>query len=413
MKSRGYLHVLAEPRFRVLFGSTVLSITAQTLRILALSVLVFAATGSALLAALAFGSGFLPQVLGAALLGSLADRVRPRPLIAVGNLLECGTGLVLALGHLPIWGDLVLVAVGAVVTPVCLGGSGRLVAEVLTGDDYVLGRSLNSMAASAAQLAGLAGGGLAIGLLGPQGALLVSAGAYLIATVWVRFGLPDLPVPAPAAGSLVRHSIAGQRALLADPAIRALMLAQWLPPAFVTGAESLLVPYAAGRGYPTSAGGLLLACLPVGMLIGDVVAGRLLAPATRERLLVAFVMLLGAPLVVLAAPLPPAVAAVALVCSGMGFAYGLSVQRRFRDAVPPESRGQAFGLLSTGLMTCQGIGPALCGGLSTVVAAPLLIAGAGAATVLMGLKMRYQLGFMNDSGGSSLRAGAGAGADSS
>ncbi|TDQ05964.1 MFS transporter [Labedaea rhizosphaerae] len=388
VRSRGYLRVLAEPRFRVLFGSTVLSIAAQTLRILALSVLVFAATGSALLAALAFGSGFLPQVFGAALLGSLADRVRPRPLIAVGNLFECVTGLALALGHLPVWGDLLLVAIGAVVTPVCLGGSGRLVAEVLTGDDYVLGRSLNSMAASAAQLAGLAGGGLAIGVLGAQGALLISAGAYFVATAWVRFGLPDLPKPAPADGSLVRHSIAGHRALLADPVIRALLLAQWLPPALVTGAESLLVPYAAGRGYPASAGGLLLACLPVGMLVGDVVAARLLAPATRERLLVAFVVLLGAPLVLLAAPLPPTIAGVALVCSGAGFAYGLSVQRRFRDAVPPDRRGQAFGLLSTGLMTCQGLGPALCGGLSTVVAAPVLIAAAGVATVLMGLTMR-------------------------
>ncbi|ALG10423.1 MFS transporter [Kibdelosporangium phytohabitans] len=385
MTSRGYLHVLAEPRFRVLFGTTTLSIIAQALRILALSLLVFAATGSAALSALAFGSGFLPQVAGTALLGSLADRVRPRPLITTGYLIECGTGVALAIGHLPVWGNLVLVAVGALVAPVCLGGSGRLVAEICTGEDYVLGRSLISMASSAAQLAGLAVGGITIGVLGTQGALLVSAGAYFVATAWARFGLPDLAAPAAAAGRLVRHSIAGHRALFSDPAIRVLLLTQWIPPALVTGAESLLVPYSAIRGYPPFAAGLLLACLPVGMLIGDVVAARLIAPQTRERLLVAFIMLLGAPLTVLVLPLPLAVTAIALVCSGTGFAYGLSVQRRFRDAVPTHHRGQAFGLLSTGLMTCQGLGPAICGALSTMLTAPTVIAAAGAATVLMSL----------------------------
>src|SRR5581483_7663722 len=76
-----YREVLANPRFRVLIGSRLLAIAADTLRTVALSVLVFATTNSPLLAALTYGIAFLPQALGGVLLGALADRVRPRELI--------------------------------------------------------------------------------------------------------------------------------------------------------------------------------------------------------------------------------------------------------------------------------------------------------------------------------------------
>lgn len=77
-----YREVLAEPRFRLLFSTRTVAITADAMRITTFSVLVFAATGSALLSALAFGIGFIPQLFGSLLLGSLADRLPPRALIA-------------------------------------------------------------------------------------------------------------------------------------------------------------------------------------------------------------------------------------------------------------------------------------------------------------------------------------------
>lgn len=77
-----YREVLAEPRFRLLFSTRTVAITADALRITTFSVLVFSVTGSALLSALAFGIGFIPQLFGSLLLGSLADRLPPRALIA-------------------------------------------------------------------------------------------------------------------------------------------------------------------------------------------------------------------------------------------------------------------------------------------------------------------------------------------
>lgn len=380
-----YRQVLAEPRFRLLFITRSLAIAADTLRILALSVLVFAVTGSPLLGAITYGIGFLPQVVGVTLFGALADRVRPRRLIVAGYALESATAAVLALAHLPIWASLLLVAVVAGLTPVFGGASARLVAEVLTGDAYVLGRSLSSMSSSAAQLLGLAGGGVAVATLGARHALLVGAACHLMAAAAVRLRLPDLDVPAarPArsARSAFRQSLTGNRLLFRDPEVRLLMLAQWLPPAFVAGAESLIIAYASRRGFPAGSAGFLLACLPVGMLAGDLVVGRFLRDATRERLVVPLVGVLGVPLLAIAADPPFAVTAALLAITGTGFAYGLGIQRRFLDALPEERRGQAFGLLSSGLMTLQGVGPAVFGALAEVTPIRYAMALAGAATV--------------------------------
>lgn len=72
-----YREVFAVGQFRVLFGSYTLFLIGETVRILALSVTVYAATGSPLMSALAYAAGFLPYALGGALLLALADH-RPR-----------------------------------------------------------------------------------------------------------------------------------------------------------------------------------------------------------------------------------------------------------------------------------------------------------------------------------------------
>ncbi|WP_344597079.1 MFS transporter [Actinomadura vinacea] len=366
-----------------------------TLRMVALSALVYARTGSPLLAAVAFGIGFLPQVLGGALLGSLADRLRPRPLVAGVYALEAGAAAALALLDPPIAVCLLLVAVVACVTPVMSGAVYRLAAEVLPGDGYVLGRSLMMVAASVAQLLGLAFGGVAVVALGARQALLVACAVYAVAALLVRVLLEDLP-PAPpsggagggAAGSFVGASWAVNRRLLADRTVRVVLLAQWLPVSFVAGAESLLFPYAQVRGFAEGAGAFLLACLPVGMMAGNLVGGRLLGPGTRERLVVPLMVLFGLPL---AAAVPLPVAAVLLGVTGASLAYELGLQRRFVDVVAAGARGQAFGLLSTGTMTLQGVGPVVFGGVAEVAGVGAAIASAGAATLVVALSLRRGL----------------------
>ncbi|OLR94437.1 hypothetical protein BJP25_11820 [Actinokineospora bangkokensis] len=374
-----YRDVVAEPRFRAVFGARSLATAADTLRTVALSIAIFAATDSMLLSAVTYGVSFVPQLLGGSLLGSVTDRARPRRLIAVGYGVECLLALLLATGWTPPWLSLVLVAAIAFATPVFIGLTGRVIADVLPAESYVVGRSLSLLTSSLAQLLGVVGGGGAVALLGAEGALLVAAGLHATACLWVRFGLPDLPAAQPSRPQrpgTVRATWSANRLLLGNRGIRTLILAQWLPTAAATGAEGLVIPYAATR-WSAGTASLLLACIPMGMLVGTVLVGRIASPSQRPRLVVPLLLLVGLPLVTFWLPLPFPVLAVMATLTGIGLAYSLCVQARFRDLVPVPNRGQAFSLLATGLMTAQGISPAIFGLLGDHIGANVAIAVTG------------------------------------
>jgi predicted MFS family arabinose efflux permease len=376
-----FRQVLAVPVYRTVFLTRALAIGADTLRTVALSILVFTATGSALLGALTFGISFLPQVVGGLVLGALPDLFRPRVLLVIGYTLEAAAAVVLAVG-LPVWASLLLVAGIGCLAPVFNGTAGRLTAEALAGDAFVVGRGLFQLANSAAQIIGMAGGGLAVAAIGPHAALLVTAGCHALAALWARVALPNLPAPGRVGErSVVRQSFHGARELLADRVIRRLLLANWLPPALVIGGESLLIPYATLRSFPEGAAGVILGCIPAGMFAGNLVVTRMLTPRARERAVAPLVVVLGLPLVGFAFDLHPVVAGVLMAVMGCGFAFGLGLQGQFRDALPDDARGQAFGLQSTGLMTLQGVGPLVFGGLTEFVPVGVTMSLSGVATL--------------------------------
>jgi predicted MFS family arabinose efflux permease len=389
-----YRSVFAVGEFRMLFATLLMFGLGFEFEILGLSVLVYAQTRSAFWTALAFSMGFAPQVLGGTLFTSLADRLPPRLLISAGLLTRAAPGLVIGLWPaLPIPAMLALVAAAATTTSVFTAAASAVLPDVLDGDRYVLGRSVFSLTASATQIIGLGIGGAILAAL-PARRLLLAAGLSLLAAAVVaRLGLR--PRPARIAGrttrGIVRATMAGNLELLADRTVRGLLLAQWLPAWFVTGAESLIVPYAGSLGLPPSAASPLLAAIPAGMLLGDLVVGRFCRPAARQRLAFPLAALMGAPLLALAFRPPLPVTGTVLFACGFGFAYLLGVQQPFLDSLPDRLRGQAFGLNWTGMMAGQGLIPPVAGGLAAASGAGPAMAVAGAATILAALLLRGPL----------------------
>ncbi|MBQ1024378.1 MFS transporter [Micromonospora sp. C95] len=383
--------VFAVAEFRAIFASYGIFIIGETVKMLALSVLVYERTGSGLLAALAYVTGFLPHALGGLFLLALADRWPARTLIVGYDLVRLAVVVVLATGALSPPAMLGLVAVVALFGPVSSASRTALLPEVLHGDAYVLGRSLLTVASGGTQVAGFAVGGLLLGLVGPYGALWLTAVTCGLSALLVRFGLTPRPARArrPVAGrqpGAFRETLRVNRRLLADRRIRGLLLAQWLPGSLLVGAEGVAVPYAADLGPGASAGVLLMAGAG-GMLVGDLLVGRFVAPARRERLTPWLALLLGVPMLAfLARPaLLPAAALFAVATAG--FAYQLGLARRFLDAVPEARRGQAFGLVNTGMMAAQGLAAAGAGALSEVLAPGVVMAGAGAASLVATLTL--------------------------
>jgi MFS family permease len=375
--------VFAVGSFRALFGGSVLTIVATSLQMLGLSVLVYLATGSAWLSAVAFGAGFLPQVLGGVVLTSLADRLPTRPLIVIGCLIRAVLAAVLALAPLPVVAMIALVAAVAALQPLFNAAQSALLPHILTGDRYVLGRSVLNLASAGAQLAGLGAGGVLIAALGGHRALLGAAAAQLLAGLIFAIGLPARRPPTTGVARPWRlgDTWRGNADLLANPSIRAILLLWWIPPVLLVGAESLVVPYVAGAGAPPASAGWVLAAMPAGMFLGDLMVGRLCTPPTRERLVLPLLLLMGLPLLPLVAHLTLSVTAGLLGLASVGFAYQLGRQQAFLDAVPLQSQGLAFGLYSTGIMTGQGLGPIAAGALASFLGTGPTMALAGAAII--------------------------------
>ena len=377
-----YREVFAVAEFRAVLGGFALLLTGETVKMLALAVLVFASTGSPLLAALAYVAGFLPQALGGTLLLSLADRWRPRRVLVGYDVLRLVVAVLLASGALsPVAMMLLVFATGAL-SPIAMATRTALLPEMLDGDAFVLGRSLFTLVSAGMQVAGAAVGGLVIALTGPAGALWVAAATCVLSAAVSRFGVRDRPArPAEPAHGAVRQTWRVNRLLLADRTMRGLLLAHWAPVALMVGAEGVVVPYAAGLG-PEPAAGLLLAAAAGGMLAGEFVLGRFLPPGRRERLTPWLALLLGVPLMVFAVRPGIAVAAVALGLAAAGMSYHLGLARRFLEAAPEAFRGQAFGLLNTGMMTLQGLTMAAAGALAEALPPGTVMALAGVASTL-------------------------------
>ncbi|MFF2350500.1 MFS transporter [Kitasatospora sp. NPDC058115] len=371
---RTYRELFRDRGFTALFLYSAAQTAAQTVAGLALGVLVYRRTDSPLLASLAmFGPAFA-QLLGAVTVLSAADRLPPRAaLTGLGLLLALGTGLQ-ALPGLPVAALFpVLLALGVAGAA---GGGVRygLLQELLGRDGYLLGRSALGLAAGLVQIGGFALGGALVAALAPSGALLTAAALHLLSAGTARAGL--LRRPPRAAG---RPSVAGTwRAdvrLWSSAPRRTVYLALWVPNGLVVGVESLYVPYR------PDAAGLLFATGALGMLAGDVLAGRLLPARRREQVVVPLCALLAAPYLgfALEPALPLAAALVAVATVGYG--AGLLLQERLVALTPPELSGQAFGLHGSGMLALQGVGAAAAGALAEATSAATAMAGTAAASL--------------------------------
>lgn len=356
---RTYRELFAVPEFTALFVTSSVRVGAQTMSSLALGTLIYAATGSPLLSALAMFGPSLTQLIGATTLLSAADRLPPRALLSgLSAVFAAGTAA-LAVPGLPVWAAFVIVSglgVGA-----SLGGAAfnGLVADIVAADGYRLGRSVLNMSVGAMQIGGFAVGGVLVTVLSPRGTLLAGAAMFAAGAVVAWCGLTRRPARAAGRPS-VRGTWRVNARLWSVSARRYILLALWVPNGLIVGCESLFVSWAPRHG------GLLFVAAAAGMLAGDTLAGRFLPARWRERLGAPLRLLLAAPYLVFALrpALPLAVAAIVL--ASVGYCASLLLQERLVTLTPEEVSGQALGLASAGMLAMQGVGAAVAGGVAQI-----------------------------------------------
>ncbi len=395
----GYLDVLRVREFRWVFGAHLLSLLGLVVSEIALTVLVYDLTRSPLLSSLTFALGFLPYLLGGTLLAGLADRYPPRRVLVVCDLVCAAAVALMVLPATPVAGLLALRCAVAAVAPVFQGTRMATLADILgDGDLFVLGRSLLRIVSQSALLAGFGIGGVLLTVVPARGAIALTAGTFLLSALLLRAGTARRPARA---GDR-REGLGATWALLRDRRIRALMLLFWVPPMFTVVPEALAAPYADEIGVSTAALGLLMCALPVGTVAGELLAGAVLRPATRSRLVAPLLLVGFLPFLLYALRPGAALAAVALVLAGAAGAYTLGLDAWFVAAVPEERRGRAMTLMSAGMMTVQGVGMAGAGLVAEFVPVHLVVAGAG---VLATVAVAALLAETRAAGGRKVRRG--------
>lgn len=359
----GYRPVFRVREFRPVFAAHLLSVLGVVIAEISLTVLVYRATGSPLMSALTFALGFLPYALGGTLLAPLADRLPARRVLVGCDLVCAACAAAMAAPGTPVALLLVLRCAMAFVAPLFQGTRSASLADILgAGDAYVLGRSLLRMVAQSAQLIGFGLGGLLLTVVAPRGAILLTAAGFLGSAALLRLGTRARPARSAGSGAGPRVSpLAGLRAVLGERRLRALTLLCWLPPLFVVVPEALLTPYAGGMGISTAGLGLLMCAMPVGAIAGEVWAGSALTARTRSRITAPLAAVSLLPLLAYAVRPGVPLLVGTLVLAGLAHAYTLGLDQWYVEAVPEELRGRAMTLLTTGLMTLQGVGMALAG----------------------------------------------------
>lgn len=374
----GYRQALQSGEFKALWAGQLVSVAGNSVAAVALTVLIYRRTSSALLASLTFSLAFLPYLVGGAVLSGVVDRVRPRRLVTTCDAASALVAAAMAWPQMPVPALLVLVFVIGSLSSLASGSRAALVRSTVSYDAYVPARSLMRIAAQVAQIGGNAGAGALLVFFTPTGALLVNAASFAFSSSLVRAVVADHDHLGGTAGQPTQGSLRGVREVLRNSQLRRLLLLGWLAPMFSVAPEAVAAPYVAAHHDPSSMVGWWLTALPVGVIAGDILAVRLLRPERQRRWVAPAVLASFVPYLAFASSPAVPVALPLLTAAGLCSFYGLGLDARVREAAPLHLFTRTMTLNSAGLMALQGIGFTLAGATAQALGAASTIAIAGA-----------------------------------
>lgn len=352
-----FADVFAVGEFRALWAAQVLSVGGDQLARVALTLLVFDRTRSALLAAVTFAVSVLPTFLGGLTLAGLADRFPRRQVMIASDAIRAMLVVLMIVPGMPLGALVALLFVVTLVGAPFTSARAALYADILTGERYVLGTAVTVTTLEMAQVAGFAVGGVVVGVFGVTTSLVADAATFLISAAITQMWVRSRPAADPAARQRVLSMSDvwhGCRLVFTAPALRTPMLLGWLA-AFVDVPEGVAAPLAASLDAGAAVVGVLLAAGAFGATVGAIAFSRLVGPERRLRWMGPLAVASCAVLVCFAArPGLPAAVAI-LTVGGMLSCYQVAASAAFVRAAPPGQRGQAFGIAQGGMSLGQGL----------------------------------------------------------
>lgn len=360
-----YREVFAAREFRYLFTASLLSWLGDFLARVALAALVYTRTRSVLASAATLAISYVPWIVGGPVLSALAERYPYRRVMIVCDASRMVLFGVLAIPGMPVPVLLAVLFVASMMAPPFESARSALLPQMLSGDRYVVGLSVHNLARQVTQVCGYALGGL-LSVLEPRLALGIDAATFglsaLLLWAFVR--------PRPAALSnahrthLLRETGEGFQVVFGTPVLRAIAVLVFGSVVFSIVPEGLAAGWSGELRGNSFTQGLIMAAFPIGVVVGGIVVGRLLAPSTRQRIIRPLAVLVGVSLVpaLLQPPLPVVLVMVA-VC-GFAMSLVLPANGLFVQALPNGYRARAFGVMQGGLQVLQGLSMVVAGAIA-------------------------------------------------
>jgi hypothetical protein len=386
------------PPFRRLFAGRLVSLVGDWLTIAALVSWSYGSSESVVGVAILLLLRIGPPILGGTVASVLVDRLPPRRLAVSVELLRAAAVVGALAGVAAGSHAAVYVAVGLSGCCAALSEAfvGAVVPRLLPPDSLEAGNAALGLAQNIAMAVGALGGGIAVATLGPEGALLVDVGSFLLAAV-ILAGLPAL---APAAAEKEDEGFAPLRALRCfrgKPRL-IVLVAAFAAATFATGLANVSLPGLLetdlglgvggyGVGFAALATGLALGRGAVGFMRVDEIGLRWVGVA----LLAMATCFVGLGLVEHA---PTAILLLALIGAADGttdVVFDTVVQQE----AEPSSLGAVFGLSSalytSTMVAAVSLGPLLHEVLepgAVIVTASVFLVAAGAIALLGTLRKR-------------------------
>lgn len=341
----GYRRALRHRDYRVLWLAAVVSRGGDTLNFTALPLFVYAATRSAAAVSVLVIAEIVGAVGGAVLASPFVDRVPPRTLLILADIVRLLAAAALAAAP-TIASALAVALVLAVATAVFSPTSSALVPRMVHASDLTAANALQWTAGVVLQLVLAPLGGLLVAVTSVRVPFAINAASFGISALLLTRlpAQPALSIGTPALRQLPDALHAFRRSSL----LRALVAMQTLG-ALAVGATSALLVVLARQGYGLSPSGY-------GLWLGAIGAGALAGPllVTGLRRLRPKTVVTGAYAIrgggdALLGLLPNgAAAAGVLAVYGVNTSSGMiSFQTLVQQGVAAELRGRAFALLDS------------------------------------------------------------------
>lgn len=274
--------IFASRSFRQYYIGQSLSLIGDGLRALAVPLLVYRLTGSALSTGISYICEIAPFALFSLVGGSLADRVDRRTLMIGADAVRCTVMALFALlfAHHALsigmlYGGLVLMAVCAAVF---MGGQSSSIPFLVGPERGTQAAAALSLAENTSNLVTPVAGGALFSIFGPLPALAINAATYFCSQLSLAH-IPTLGPEDPHGLPSLRHVVddvrLGFRTLFGDRGMRAQAYASMMLNVFGFGCYSVLIPFLK-RGFHASDPqvGIFLGISAGGAVVGSLLAGK-------------------------------------------------------------------------------------------------------------------------------------------